>query len=76
MIIMRITQKMLDRAIDRLVIESKTGIEAYNCYGYSQLRSLTTQSVIESTLGDTKKDLFYQIQFYLQMKEVERQSKK
>ena len=72
---MKITQTMLNRAIERLVEESKTTIESYNCYGYSQLRSHTTGSVIESTLGDSKKDLYYQIQFYLQMKDVERQLK-
>jgi len=58
---MKITQTMLNHAIERLVEESKTTIESYNCYGYSQLRSHTTGSVIESTLGDSRKT--YTIKF-------------
>ena len=67
----RITQSMLDHAVDRLVEVSKVTISNNDCYGYYQLRSKDGQD-IHATLGDTKKDLYYQIQFYLQMKSLER----
>ena len=65
-----VTQSMLDNAIDRLVEVSKVTISNNDCYGYYQLRSDKGQD-IHATLGDTKKDLYYQIQFYLQMKSLE-----
>ena len=62
----RVTQKDLDRAIEKLCTVSKLDTKPYNCYGYSQLRQ-EDGSVIESTLGCTKKELYYQIQFFVQM---------
>lgn len=66
----RITQKDLDMAIDQLRSVTNLDIKPYNCYGYSQLR-LEDGSVIESTLGCTKKELFYQIQFLMQVRRLE-----
>jgi hypothetical protein len=65
-----VTQSMLDHAIDRLVEVSKVTISNNDCYGYYQLRS-KNGSDIHATLGDTKKDLYYQISFYLEMKALE-----
>ena len=69
-IMTRVTQKDLDRAIEELCTVSKLDMKPYNCYGYSQLRQ-EDGSVIESTLGCTKKELYYQIQFFIQMKRIE-----
>ena len=66
----QIKQTDLDRAIEDLCTESKLVMEPYNCYGYYQLRQ-NDGSVIEASLGCTKKELYYQIQFYLQMKRLE-----
>ena len=67
----RITQKALDNAIDRLVESSGIDIRTNDCYGYSQLMTNDGYN-IDATLGDTKKDLYYQIQFYLNMKSHEK----
>jgi hypothetical protein len=67
----QIKQTDLDRAIENLCTESKLDMEPYNCYGYYQLRQ-NDGSVIEASLGCTKKELYYQIQFYLQMKRLEK----
>tara|TARA_R110000751_G_scaffold181504_1_gene288198 strand:- start:177 stop:449 length:273 start_codon:yes stop_codon:yes gene_type:complete len=61
---------MLDNALERLVRTSKVYIKTNDCYGYYQLRNKNGQD-IHATLGDTKKDLYYQIMFYLEMKEQE-----
>jgi len=71
----RVTQKALDFAIERLAESSGLNIRTNNCYGYSQLGiGLEHGGIdsIEATFGDSKKDLYYQIQFYLQMKSMER----
>ena len=69
-IMRRITQKDLDRAIEELRSVTNLDIKPYNCYGYSQLR-VEDGSVIESTLGCTKKELFYQIRFLIQVRTLE-----
>lgn len=65
----RITQKMLDNAIARLQAESNFKIVTNDCYGYSQLAAQYPNSTAErdlaSSLGDSKKDLYYQIHFLL-----------
>jgi hypothetical protein len=71
---MRITQNMLDGALERLVRTSKVSIKTNDCYGYSQLRTADGYD-LTATYGDTKKDLYYQIQFYLDMKEAEKRLK-
>ena len=71
---MRITQNMLDGALERLARTSKVSIKSNDCYGYSQLMTADGHS-LNATLGDTKKDLYYQIQFYLDMKEAENRLK-
>ena len=71
---MRITQNMLDGALERLVRTSKVSIKTNDCYGYSQLMTADGYS-LDATLGDTKKDLYYQIQFYLDMKDAEKRLK-
>ena len=71
---LRITQNMLDGALERLVRTSKVSIKTNDCYGYSQLMTADGHG-LNATLGDTKKDLYYQIQFYLDMKEAENRLK-
>ena len=71
---LRITQNMLDGALERLARTSKVSIKTNDCYGYSQLMTSDGYSLY-STQGDTKKDLYYQIQFYLDMKEAEKRLK-
>ena len=71
----KITQSVLDNAINRLVDESGVDIQNNNCYGYYQLMTKDGHS-LDATLGDSKKDLYYQIQFYLQMEEAKRRLKK
>lgn len=70
----RITQAQLDRAIERLVSESDIEIQTNNCYGYYQLMTKDGHA-LDATYGDSKKDLYYQIQFYLQMEEAKRREK-
>tara|TARA_R110000824_G_C15129574_1_gene668875 strand:- start:738 stop:947 length:210 start_codon:yes stop_codon:yes gene_type:complete len=65
---------MLDGALERLARTSKVSIKSNNCYGYSQLMTADGYS-LDATLGDTKKDLYYQIQFYLNMKDAEKRLK-
>lgn len=67
----RITQHDLDRAIEELCTISQLDMKPYNCYGYSQLKQ-NDGSVVESTLGCTKKELYYQIQFYIQMSRLKK----
>lgn len=69
----RITQSELDHAIERLNEESGVKINPYNCYGYSQLMT-DDGHAIEASYGDSKKDLYYQIQFYLQIQEAKRRN--
>lgn len=71
----RISQSQLDFAIERLVSESGLEIQNNDCYGYYQLMTKDGHA-IESTYGDSKKDLYYQIQFYLQIQEAKRRVKK
>lgn len=71
----KITQSVLDNAIKRLVDESGVDVQSNDCYGYSQLMTKDGYA-LEATHGDSKKDLYYQIQFYLQMKEAKRRLKK
>lgn len=68
---MRVTQKDLDQAIETLNKVSTVEFKPYNCYGYSQLNEAKTGSNIYSTMGCSKKELYYQIQFYLRIKELE-----
>jgi len=70
----KITQSVLDNAIKRLVDESGIDIRSNDCYGYSQLMTNDGHQ-LDATLGDSKKDLYYQIQFYLQMEEAKRRKK-
>ena len=70
----RITQAQLDFAIERLVNESGVDIQSNDCYGYYQLMT-NDGHALEATYGDSKKDLYYQIQFYLQMEEAKRRLK-
>ena len=64
----RVTQKMLDFAIERLQTHTKCKITTNDCYGYSQLAIELESGGIEmfdASHGDSKKDLYYQIQFCL-----------
>lgn len=62
---MRVTQKMLDIAIDHLNSISKCKYVSNNAYGYSQLamQHPNSTSISNLSLGNTKAELFYQIQF-------------
>lgn len=71
----KITQSVLDNAIKRLVDESGVDIQNNDCYGYFQLMT-NDGHALDATYGDSKKDLYYQIQFYLQMEEAKRRLKK
>jgi hypothetical protein len=73
----RITEKDLTFAIERL--RAKTGLPFVrnDAYGYSQLAVSVGEhgaiSNVNATLGNTKKDLYYQIQFCLEiLSEMER----
>ena len=68
---MKINQSMLDDAIKELNQVSTVKVKPYNCYGYYQLRIAKTGNDIFSTGGCSKSKLYYQIQFYLKMKELE-----
>ena len=48
-----------------------TKVKPRNCYGYYQLSHAKTGNDIFSTNGCSKAELYYQIQFYLRMKELE-----
>lgn len=64
----RITQTQLDNAIKRLAKEAGINLTPYNAYGYYQLgfsRDNGCMSVIYATQGDSKKELYYQIDFCL-----------
>lgn len=71
----RITQTQLDKAIELLVSSSGVAIEKNDCYGYYQLMTKDGHA-ITATEGDSRKDLFYQIQFYLQMQSEKRRLNK
>jgi len=64
---MKITQRMLDLKIEELQKLSKCKIITNNPYSYFQLAIKLNHgiSMFGSTLGNTKKDLFYQIQFLI-----------
>ena len=66
----RISQSQLDGAIERLQAVSKQEIKPYNCYGYSQLMT-NDGNTFYATLGDSKKELYYQIHFLLNWLELE-----
>lgn len=64
----RITQSQLDKAIERLAEVTGLPITTYNAYGYSQLAVKVEGggiSMFSATYGDSKKDLYYQIEFAL-----------
>lgn len=66
----RVTQKMVDYAISRLAEKTKIKLQTNNCSGYTQLgfaRENGGISMIDATYGDSKRDLYYQIQFCLQI---------
>jgi hypothetical protein len=65
----RITQAMLDSAIERLNETTKRQFVQNDAYGYSQLAISLPNSTGISTmsLGNTKKELYYQIHFALEV---------
>ncbi len=64
---MRITQSMLDQAIERLNEVSKIHIVSNDSYGYAQLafRLPNSTGISNLSLGNTKAELYYQITFLL-----------
>jgi len=68
---MRVSQSMLDQAIETLNEVSKAKVKPRNCYGYYQLSHAKTGNDIFSTNGCSKAELYYQMQFYLRMRELE-----
>ena len=67
----RITQAMLDAAIERLNETTQRQFRQNDAYGYSQLAiSLPNSTGISSiSNGNTKKELYYQIHFALDVLE-------
>ena len=65
----KITQFMLDNALEQLVKTSKVFIKINECYGYYQLTTKDNKNINSSRR--TKKDLYFQIQFYLDMRKAE-----
>ena len=63
----RITESMLSHAIDRLNNATNNHYTQNNAYGYSQLaiKLPNTTGISNRSLGNTKKELYYQIQFAL-----------
>jgi len=64
---LRITQEMIDIAIDRLNKVSKCKYVSNNAYGYSQLSMQYPNStgISDLSLGNTKSELYHQIHFLL-----------
>ncbi len=73
----RITDSDLERALKRLNDVSKVNYEFNNAYGYSQLAHTLPNSGGISTVsnGNTKKELYYQIQFALDILHNDKESK-
>ena len=69
-----IFNKISASELEKFLRTSKVSIKTNDCYGYSQLMTADGHG-LNATLGDTKKDLYYQIQFYLDMKEAENRLK-
>ncbi len=70
----RISQSNLDGALEKLNAVSKNKIKPYNCYGYSQLMT-DNGNTFYATLGDSKKELYYQIHFLLDWLNLEMRKK-
>jgi len=73
----RITDSDLERALKRLNDVSKVNYEFNNAYGYSQLaHTLPSEGGISTVSnGNTKKELYYQIQFALDILSNEKQKR-
>lgn len=68
----QITKSMVENAIMRLANLTNLKLQTNDCYGYTQLgfaRENGGISMIHATYGDSKRDLYYQIQFCLQVLE-------
>ncbi len=64
---LRVSQSMLDAAIKRLNESSKCRYIPNDCYGYAQLavQMPNSSGISNMSLGNTKSELYYQIQFLL-----------
>ena len=74
----RITQSMLDSAIKNLNAVTKSMYVSNDCYGWSQLAAKSMNSgggIHGLSHGNSKKELYYQIQFYLDIMRHEKDSR-
>ena len=73
----RITSRMLSFALERLNAGTKCKYKIGSSYGYYNLEraSMECTGIDSISMGNTKKELYYQIQTFLKIKEAEKNRK-
>ena len=73
----RITSRMLSFALERLNAGTKCKYNIGSSYGYYNLEraSMECTGIDSISMGNTKKELYYQIQTFLKIKEAEKNRK-
>ena len=73
----RITSRMLSFALERLNAGTKCKYKIGSSYGYYNLEraSMECTGIDSISVGNTKKELYYQIQTFLKIKEAEKNRK-
>ena len=73
----RITDRMLDFQLERLNDQTKCRYQIGRSYGYYHLEraSMECTGIDSVSLGNTKRELYYQIQTHLKIQEAEKNRK-